>query len=75
MQPQPWLAEKYEFINENTVKITLKDNIYFTSSNKMTGAAVKACLDDLISRHNRARVDLKITGITEPLHRPPKCRC
>ena len=64
MQPQPWLAEKYEFINENTVKITLKDNIYFTSGNKMTGAAVKACLEDLISRHNRARVDLKITGIT-----------
>ena len=30
----------------------------------MTGAAVKACLEDLISRHNRARVDLKITGIT-----------
>lgn len=64
MQPQPWLAEKYEFINENTVKITLKDNIHFTSGNKMTGAAVKACLEDLISRHNRARVDLKITGIT-----------
>ena len=64
MQPQPWLAEKYEFINKNTVKITLKDNIYFTSGNKMTGAAVKACLEDLINRHNRARVDLKITGIT-----------
>lgn len=64
IQPQPWLAEKYEFIDENTVKITLKDNIYFTSGNKMTGAAVKACLEDLISRHNRARVDLKITGIT-----------
>ncbi len=64
MQPQPWLAESYEFLNENTVKINLKDNVYFTSGNKMTGAAVKACLEDLIARHNRAAADLKITGIT-----------
>lgn len=64
MQPQPWLAEKYEFVNDYTLKITLKDNIYFSSGNKLTGSAVKACLEDLILRHNRARSDLKITGIT-----------
>ncbi len=64
MQPQPWLAEKYEFINDNTVKITLRDDVYFSNGNKMTGEAVKACLVDLINRHNRAREDLKLTAIT-----------
>lgn len=64
MQPQPWLAESYRFLDDYTVEITLKDNIYFTSGNKMTGAAVKACFEDLISRHNRAQNDLRITNIT-----------
>lgn len=64
MRPQPWLAEKYEFLDAYTVKITLKDNIYFSSGNKMTGDAVKACLEDLTARHNRADNDLKITGIS-----------
>lgn len=64
MQPQPWLAQGYEFLDDYTVKITLKDNILFSSGNKLTGSAVKACLEDLTARHNRARSDLKITAIT-----------
>lgn len=64
MQPQPWLAASYRFLDDYSVEITLKDNIYFSSGNKMTGAAVKACFEDLISCHNRAQNDLKITNIT-----------
>ena len=63
MQPQPWLATNYEFIDDYTVRITLRDDVYFSNGNKMTGAAVKACLEDLIARHNRARGDLAITSI------------
>lgn len=47
MQPQPWLATGYEFIDDQTVKITLHDDVNFSSGNKLTGAAVKACLEDL----------------------------
>ena len=64
MQPEPWLAQKYEFLDDYTVKITLRDDVYFTNGNKMTGDAVKACLLDLLARHNRAKGDLAITGIT-----------
>ena len=64
MQPEPWLAQKYEFLDDYTVKITLRDDVYFTSGNKMTGEAVKACLQDLLTRHNRAKGDLAITAIT-----------
>ena len=64
MQPEPWLAEKYEFLDDYTVKITLRDEVYFTNGNKMTGDAVKACLLDLLARHNRAKGDLAITAIT-----------
>lgn len=64
MQPEPWLAQKYEFLDDYTVKITLRDDVYFTNGNKMTGEAVKACLLDLLARHNRAKGDLAITAIT-----------
>ena len=64
MQPEPWLAQKYEFLDDYTVKITLRDDVYFTNGNKMTGNAVKSCLLDLLARHNRAKGDLAITGIT-----------
>ena len=64
MQPEPWLAQKYEFLDDYTVKITLRDDVYFTNGNKMTGEAVKACLLDLLARHNRAKSDLAISGIS-----------
>ena len=64
MQPELWLAQKYEFLDDYTVKITLRDDVYFTNGNKMTGDAVKSCLLDLLARHNRAKGDLAITAIT-----------
>ena len=31
MEVEPWLAENYEFVDDTTVKITLKDGIKFSS--------------------------------------------
>lgn len=64
MELEPWLATEYELINENTWKITLRDNVTFTSGRKLDAQAVKECLDDLVSVHERAKGDLKIKQIT-----------
>ncbi len=64
MDVQPWLAESYKQIDDNTVEIKLKENITFSNGKKVTGAAVKACLEDLIKRNDRAPHDLKIDTIT-----------
>ena len=63
MQPEPWLAEDYEFLDELHVKITLRDGINFTSGRGMDGLAVKECLDHLLAVHDRAPRDLKIASI------------
>lgn len=63
MELEPWLAESYEQVDEYTVKITLKDNIMFSSGRKMDGQAVKECLEDLVAVHDRAPGDLKIKEI------------
>lgn len=62
-QPQPWLAQKYEYIDDRTCKITLRDNVTFSSGRKMTAAAAKECLEQLIAVHSRAAADLKIHSI------------
>lgn len=63
MQPEPWLATGYEFLDGLHVKITLRDDVKFTSSRKMDGLAVKECLDHLLASHDRAPRDLKITSV------------
>lgn len=64
MELEPWLAEGYEQVDEYTVKITLKDGITFSSGRALDGQAVKECLEDLITVHDRAPGDLKIKEIT-----------
>lgn len=64
MQLEPWLARDYEQLDDYTVKIRLKDNITFSNGKKVTGQAVKACLDDLLEKNDRAPEDLKIDSIT-----------
>ncbi|MDD3158026.1 ABC transporter substrate-binding protein [Anaeromusa sp.] len=63
MEIQPWLADSYKQIDEYTVQIHLRDNLTFSNGKKVTGAAVKACLEDLIAKHDRAPEDLKIKNI------------
>lgn len=63
MKPEPWLAASYEFIDDTHCKITLRDDVDFTSGRHMSATAVKECLDDLIAVHDRAPSDTKITSI------------
>ena len=63
MEVEPWLATDYEFTDDNTVKITLRDGVKFSSGRTMDGEAVKECLDDLIANHDRAPYDMKIDKI------------
>ncbi len=63
MELESWLAAGYEQVDEYTVKINLRDNVYFSSGRKLDGAAVKECLEDLIAVHDRAAGDLKIKEI------------
>lgn len=64
MELEPWLATKYENINDTTWKITLRDNVTFTSGRNLDANAVKECLEHLIKVHQRAAGDLKIRKIT-----------
>ena len=64
MQLVPWVAEKFEQVDDYTLKVVIKDTVVFSNGKKVTGASVKACLDDLIARHDRAPKDLKIESIT-----------
>lgn len=64
MRPKPWLATKYEFLDDYTLKIFLRDDVTFSSGAKLTGLAVKECLEDLIKNHKRAASDLKILSIS-----------
>lgn len=78
MEPEPWLATSYEFTDDNTVVITLRDDVTFSSGRKMDGTAVKECLEDLIAVHDRAPSDMKIDRITAQgqmviIHTSEKC--
>ncbi len=61
---EPWLATGYELLDELTWKITLQENVYFTSGRKMDGQAVKECLEHLVEVHERAKGDLMIESIS-----------
>lgn len=63
MELEPWLATDYENLDENTWKITLRDDVTFTSGRKMDAQSVKECLEDLVAVHERAAGDLKISSI------------
>ena len=64
MELEPWVAESFEQVDDYTIRIKINDNAAFSNGKKVTGEAVKACLDDLIARHDRAPKDLKIESIT-----------
>lgn len=64
MQLEPWLAQSSEQLDDYTVKITLRDDISFSNGKKVSGAAVKDCLEDLLAKNDRAPHDLKISSIS-----------
>lgn len=63
MEVEPWLATDYEFVDDTTVKITLRDGIKFSSGRTMDAQAVKECLENLVKVHDRAPSDMKIDHI------------
>ncbi len=63
MELTPWIAESFEQVDDETMRIVIRDNAVFSNGKKVTGAAVKACLEDLLKRHDRAPGDLKISAI------------
>ena len=63
MEAEPWLATSYEFLDDVTVKITLREGVQFSSGRVMDGTAVKECLEHLVATHDRAPSDLKVESI------------
>lgn len=60
---QPWVASGYELVDENTWKITIKDNVCFSNGKKVDAAAVKDCFQHLIDVHERAAGNLMIASM------------
>lgn len=78
MEVEPWLATEYEFVDDRTVKITLREGVRFSSGRLMDAQAVKECLEDLIAVHDRAPSDLKIEsmeadGLSLTIHTSEPC--
>lgn len=63
MEIEPWLAKEWENVDELTWKITLQDNVKFSSGRDMDAEAVKECLEHLTENHERAKNDLKIESM------------
>lgn len=63
MELEPWLAEKYENVDEDTWTVTLREGVTFTSGRALDAQAVKECLEHLAETHERAKGDLKIKEI------------
>jgi len=63
MELEPWLAESFEQVDDYTVRIKIRDGVQFSNAKPLDAQAVKACLYNLISVHDRAPFDLKIAGI------------
>lgn len=64
MTPQPFLASDYK-VSENqlTWTITINDGITFHNGNAVDGAAVKASLERVVEKNERANKDLQIAKI------------
>ena len=63
MEIQPWLAVKWENLDELTWKFTLRDNVTFSSGRKLDAAAVKQCFEHLVANNKRAAQNLKIASM------------
>ncbi|WP_294216806.1 ABC transporter substrate-binding protein [Pseudobutyrivibrio sp.] len=63
MELEPWIAESYENVDELTWKVVIKDGVTFSNGKACDAAAVKACIEDLVAKHERAAGDLAIDSI------------
>lgn len=63
MAVEPWLAVKWENVDELTWRFTLRDGVAFSNGRKLDAAAVKECFEHLIANNKRAEQDLKIDSM------------
>ncbi len=63
LTPEPWIAEKYENVDDTTWKITIKDGVTFSNGEKVTGEKVVASLKRTAEMNERA-ISLKNSTIT-----------
>lgn len=63
MEIEPWLAKAWKNVDPLTWKITLQDNVKFSSGRDMDAEAVKECLEHLLAVHDRAAADTKIASV------------
>ena len=61
--PQPYLAESYEQIDDNTWEFTIREGVKFSNGNDMTADAVKACFERTYETNERAAATLNIDTI------------
>lgn len=64
MEVEPWLADTFEVVDPHTIKLHIRDGVAFSNGKKLDGDAVKASLEALLQKHDRASKDLKIKQIT-----------
>lgn len=63
MKLEPWLAESWEKVDDNTWKIKIRDNVKFHNGKNVDGAAVKASLERTVKMNKRAPGLLDIASI------------
>ena len=63
MNLQPWIAESFENVDPTTWTVKIRDGVTFSNGKACDGAAVKADLEELVAKHERAAGDLKIASI------------
>ena len=63
MNLTPWIAESYENVDPTTWTVKIKEGVTFSNGKPCDGAAVKADLEELTAKHERAAGDLKIASI------------
>ena len=52
-EPQPWLCESYENVDDLTWVLTLRDDVTFSNGNKMTADSVKKCFERTAEQNAR----------------------
>ena len=52
-EPQPWLCESYENVDDLTWVLTLRDDVTFSNGNKMTAESVKKCFERTAEQNAR----------------------
>lgn len=62
-EPQPWLCESYENVDDLTWVLTLRDDVTFSNGNKMTADSVKKCFERTADQNARFAETVSIASM------------